>query len=139
MKVIAYVLLPSLYRDIFPQFGNIINDKGEKMNSDKDTYAKVIRHRMSNDQLILSRSTILNMEGVNAAELGIIILITAWSQNPFTAAPITAYDVMEHFPNDKPMDILFALKSLVAKGLMQPNEQLDDALVQEFKDSNKGS
>jgi hypothetical protein len=108
------------------------------MDSNDNTYVEVKRVRINNEQVIFNRSAILNMEGVSAAELGIMILITAWTENPSNKTPITAFDVMAHFKSDSPMEILFALKSLEAKGLMNPNEQLDNALVQEFKDSNKG-
>jgi len=104
-----------------PITAKIINKNGEETKSFEVTNF--------NDHMIFSRSAVLNMPNVTPAELGLIIYISAWNGSPEKHDPITAFDVMNHFPNSNPLEILYTLKSLVAKNLMHPNQELHDAIA----------
>lgn len=80
------------------------------------------------DNLTLSRTSLLAHTELRASELGVLIYILALTHQQPEEEELSIFTVIEHFKRDKTLDILYILKSLVAKGFVNPSTELDEAL-----------
>ena len=95
----------------------------------------VVVYRADEDILKLRRSSILKGQ-YSAAELGVLIYTLGYASLFRDQLP-SVFNVLKHFEADKPLDILYAMKGLVAKGLLEDSQELNEAVFEMLREKNQ--